>query len=301
MHHALHLLKPIVIGVVLSLATLSSAADIKPGTYTLTQSWSQESNYPRPYHVHVPRNSGAAPLPVLVYLHGNGGNAEGAMRNFVRKYPKIAEQYLLVFPQGYQKSWNIVSERSKADDIPFVESIVRAVVAHDNASNENVSLLGVSNGAALVNAFMIESDMAEVCNCITAVSPLNTYQFDGQHFRARGSDNEYRTQVSPRKGKRLLNISGTDDHLVPYMGGPSRAIPAKDGKLTFVDAEDSAYQWARAMGYRGRKLQTATSNSSGIEVFSYLDGNVVHLKMLGEGHGAFRAVDQERLLRFLRP
>ncbi|OUT62403.1 MAG: hypothetical protein CBB71_02335 [Rhodopirellula sp. TMED11] len=287
-------------GLLLSIATLSSAADLESGKHLIKQSWSQESNYPRPYFVHLPQLAKSKPLPVLVFLHGNGGNAEGAMRGFVNKHPKIAQQYLLVFPEGYQKSWNIVSERSRADDISFVEAVVRAVVSHDNASNEKVSLLGVSNGAALVNAFMIESDLSVVHNCITAVSPLNAYQFDGKHFRARGKDNAYRQQVKPQLGRRLLNISGTQDHLVPYLGGPSPVIPAKDGKLTFVDAEESTYQWAKAMGYQGRKLNSATSQDASVEVFSYLNGDVVHFKVNGEGHGAFRAIDQEKLLQFLR-
>jgi hypothetical protein len=43
-----------------------------------------------------------------------------------------------------------------------------------------------------------------------------------------------------------------EDDLVPYMGGPSRAIPGKDGKLTFVAAEESTFVWARHMGHEGK-------------------------------------------------
>ena len=59
--------------------------------------------------------------------------------------------------------------------------------------------------------------------------------------------------ATPMKGKRLMNISGTEDKLVPYHGGPSKFIPANDGKLKFVAAEESIYLWAKEMGYMGEK------------------------------------------------
>lgn len=33
--------------------------------------------------------------------------------------------YVLVFPRGYRDSWKVVSEKSKADDRGFIESIRR--------------------------------------------------------------------------------------------------------------------------------------------------------------------------------
>jgi hypothetical protein len=36
-----------------------------------------------------------------------------------------------------------------------------------------------------------------------------------------------------------------------------------------------------------------------LEIFSYLEGAVVHYKVLGEGHGAAAAIHESNLLRFL--
>lgn len=77
-------------------------------------------------------------------------------------------------------------------------------------------------------------------------------QYDGKDFKAKGDDNNYTVAATPVKGRRLMNISGLKDDLVPYMGGPSRAIPGKDGKLTFVAAEESTFVWARHMGHEGK-------------------------------------------------
>lgn len=205
----------------------------------------------------------------------------------------------MVFPDGYRKSWNIVSEKSKADDRGFIESIVKTLAAFDNIDADNVSIMGSSNGAALVNQLMIESRLPNVRNYISSVSPLNSYQHDGTNFKAKGADNNYQVATEPMIGKRLLNISGTEDRLVPYRGGPSKHIPAKDGKLSFVDAEKSIFLWASQMGYKGQQLSEPTQSDGKLSVFSYLDGDVVHYQVHGEGHGATGAISEQTLLDFL--
>ena len=102
------------------------------------------------------------------------------------------------------------------------------------------------------------------------------------------------------KGKRLMNISGTDDKLVPYHGGLSKVIPAKDGKLAFVAAGESTFVWARHLGYKGERLTRATRASGNLEIFSYLNGDVVHCKVNNEGHGATHRISEEMLLGFLQ-
>lgn len=272
------------------------------GEYNVKQSWSQEASLERPYHVRVPAidvKDGQRQLPVLIFLHGNGANAREAMRSFIRIRGTIASHYVLVFPQGYRESWNIVSERSKADDRAFIESIVLKLATYDNVDPNKFTIMGASNGAALVNQLAIESKLPNICNFISGVSQLNVWQHDGKRFKAKGDDNNYRTVVSPTKGKRLLNISGVSDKLVPYRGGPSVAIPAKKGKLAFVDAEKSTFLWARQMGFKGSQLSRPTNTLENVEVFSYLDGDVVHYKVTNEGHGATHGISEKLLLKFL--
>ena len=79
---------------------------------------------------------------------------------------------------------------------------------------------------------------------------INTME---RNFRAKGADNNYQVVATPMTGKRLMNISGTTDDLVPYRGGLSKHIPAKDGKLGFVDAEESIFSMGEADGLRRRE------------------------------------------------
>jgi poly(3-hydroxybutyrate) depolymerase len=269
------------------------------GRFTITQSWSQERDFSRPYWVQTPKRESGEALPVIIFLHGNGGNAKGLQRMVRHRYPEVAHQFITVFPEGYRESWNIVSERSKADDRGFIEAIVRELAKRDEVKKEDFTLMGISNGAALVNQIAIETKLPQIKNYISAVSPLNGFQHDGKNFKAKGKKNDYRKAVKPLLGKRLLNISGTNDPLVPYRGGPSRAIPAKGGKLPFVDAEESIFLWARQMGYEGAKLKEPGAKKGKVEIFSYLEGAVVHLKANDHGHDATKVLTEELLLDFL--
>ena len=276
-----------------------AAEQLKSGVYYITQSWSQETAFKRPYYISVPESANQQKFPVFIFLHGNGGNAKDAMNGFMKQHPTMVSRYVMVFPNGYKASWNIVSERSKADDLGFVEAIVKKLSMYDNVQQDNFSVMGNSNGAALVNQLAIESKLPNLQNYVSAVSPLNVYQHDGKNFKAKGVDNNYQTVATPMTGKRLMNISGTTDDLVPYHGGPSKHIPAKGGKLGFVDAEASIFLWAKQMGYDGEMLSKPTRIGGTLEVFRYLNGDVIHYKVVNEGHGASRAISEKILLEFL--
>lgn len=280
----------------------SYSTQLASGQYFVVQSWPQEKKFARPYYVHVPKFEKSQPgeMPVIVFLHGNGGNAKDAMRGFLRRRKRIASRFILVFAQGYRESWNIVSERSKADDRRFVESIVQRLAKFDNVASSNFTVMGASNGAALVNQLAIESKLPNIRNYISGVSPLNVWQYDGKNFKSKGNDNNYRADAKPMTGKRLLNVSGTDDKLVPYRGGPSRVIPAKNGKLAFLDAEQSTFVWARHMGYKGERLLRPSRIEGNTEVFSYLRGDVMHCKLNNVGHGALSDISEDILLAFLQ-
>ena len=276
-----------------------SPSEITSGRYTVTQTWPQEKDYERPYYVHVPNRPSRKRLPVFVFLHGNGGRAERAMAGMMNRLKTIASTHIMVFPEGYERSWNIVSERSKADDTAFIEAIVTRLANYPNVAPDRFTIMGNSNGAALVNQLAIESKLPNIRNLITAVSPLNVYQHNGKGFRARGRANRYMRIVRPLTGRKLLNISGTEDRLVPYRGGPSPVIPGKGAKLAFVNAEESAFLWARHMGHKGGRLIQPTRSDGKLEFFEYLGGQIIHIRVNGEGHGAAGALSEKVLLDFI--
>ena len=285
------------IGLLLGSHLVGLASELESGSYMITQDWSQEQDFERSYFVHVPESE--EPLPLFIFLHGNGGNAERSMQGFTRRYKELCKRYNMVFAQGYLKSWNIVSERSQAPDREFIEEIVTELVEYSNVQASGAVLMGSSNGAGLVNQFAIESQLAHFSHYITVVSQLNSWQHDGSAFKAKGSDNNYTKSAVPLRGKCLLNVSGANDLLVPYAGCPSTGIRAKEGKLAFVDAERSTFLLAQHYGYEGLQLREPTESGERVDIFSYLNGAVVHYKMNRRAHDAGSGLTEAMLLEFL--
>ena len=70
------------------------ASELQSGSYTINQDWSQEQDYERSYFVHV--SDSEEPLPLFIFLHGNGGNAEKSMQGFTRRYKELSKRYNMV-------------------------------------------------------------------------------------------------------------------------------------------------------------------------------------------------------------
>merc|ERR1712141_265373 len=104
------------------------------GTFevTIVQSWSQETNYARVTQVQVPPTTAGQKVPMVIDLHDNGGQGN------LRRLSYLADGAVIVAPNGYERSWNVNNEGSKADDVSFILELI----------SNNVNLIGTSNGAA---------------------------------------------------------------------------------------------------------------------------------------------------------
>merc|ERR1712047_164706 len=73
------------------------------GTFeiTIVQSWSQETNYARVTQVQVPPTTAGQKVPMVIDLHGNGGQGN------LRRLSYLADGAVIVAPSGYERSWNV--------------------------------------------------------------------------------------------------------------------------------------------------------------------------------------------------
>ena len=107
----------------------------------------------RTAEVSIPATSVGEKVPVVIHLHGNGG--EGNTNELGSWLGDVA---VIVSATGYQKSWNVVNEKSKSNDVRFILDLIAKVGAEIPAADmKNVAILGTSNGAALIYRLMIES------------------------------------------------------------------------------------------------------------------------------------------------
>merc|ERR1719410_945660 len=106
--------------------------------------WAQEpSGLERTASVSIPATSAGQKVPVVFHLHGNGG--QGNTQPFASF---IGDDAIIVAPNGYERSWNVYAEKSKADDIQFILDLIAKIGAEIPAADmNNVNIAGSSNGA----------------------------------------------------------------------------------------------------------------------------------------------------------
>lgn len=207
----------------------------------------------REYLVHVPRSYRGAPTPLLIALHGGGGDA--AFQASDDKYKLISKSeeagFIAVFPNGYSSfpngilaTWNAgtccgKAEAKKVDDVGFVRAVIARVESQASIDKMRVFATGMSNGAML--SWRLACEAPE----IRAIAPV------------AGTDNT--PACKPPRPVPVIEFHAADDDHVPFNGGlgvgPSRtdfsSVPATQAKWVRLDlAEPKAKEVLTVVGAR---------------------------------------------------
>ncbi len=165
----------------------------------------------RSYRVHVPAAvAGRAGLPVVVALHGAGGN--GAQFEQQSQLSAVADRegFVVVYPDGSGRTqlltWNAgtcctYARDNNIDDVAFMASLFDALVARYHTDPKRVFVTGFSNGAML--AYRLGCELADR---IAAIAPVS------------GAINT--DTCAPSRALPVLLVHGTADTIVPFDGGP---------------------------------------------------------------------------------
>ncbi|HZQ79363.1 MAG TPA: PHB depolymerase family esterase [Acidimicrobiia bacterium] len=112
-----------------------------------------EGSLARRYLLVRPATTSKTPLPVIVLLHGRIVTPEyEAQRTGL---PAVTGPAILVYPAGYQNSWNAGAccagaHQANVDDVGFVTEVVHQVLAGQrDADHQRVFLVGFSNGGKM--------------------------------------------------------------------------------------------------------------------------------------------------------
>ena len=258
--------------------------------HTIRQKWNQErAGFEREFFVQTPSLSPTnastrranSKWPVTFVFHGNGGTA----RPTIGRWPQLLAGHLIVAPQGYQRSWNISDEKSKAPDVEFFYLMVKSIAKqYPKADLSKISLIGFSNGAGFIFRLLIELDgTIQITNAVPLVSSMVEQQYHDQCFWKRSDDSNtnYDLKTAPVVRCNLLTIHGTADRVVPYAGG-MRGAHAKH-----LAAQLTAYAWAKQRGYAGKQVADNSGKpiNNNIIRYNYQGAQVTHLKILDGGHG----------------
>ncbi|SDC38140.1 alpha/beta hydrolase family esterase [Ruegeria marina] len=107
------------------------------------------------YHIVLPR---AERPPVLVFLHGHGGEGAGPISNQQLVAPLLARGWAVLAPDGDmlpggsgKRSWNFFPGWEGRDEAAFLRAATEDAVARFGLDRERVVLGGFSAGAFMVN------------------------------------------------------------------------------------------------------------------------------------------------------
>ena len=175
----------------------------------------------REYFIRYPSQPNQSNYPIVFYFHGNGGTAESFYSNLSEVHELIDNnEFIGIFPQGLEESWNLGVEASKADDVAWVEGIIEAISEESFVDLSSVYAVGISNGAGMVNK------LAKETNILKGIAPIVSQQTLAL------------SKISPLNGVSVFQINGADDPLIPLNGGLSKV------QHQFVSAKESAENWA---------------------------------------------------------
>ena len=196
----------------------------------------------RSYVVRMTR--GAAPgqrLPLVLVLHGGGGNAASAeaMTGFTAK--AASEGFIVVYPEGSGRlkdrllTWNAghccaYAMQRRVDDVGFVNALLDQLIKDYPVDPRRIYATGMSNGAMMSHRLG-----RELSGRFAAIAPVMGALFGDE-------------QLPPAPVAALM-LNGMLDKSVPYQGGApgGRFTESWDG-VPVRPALDQAGFWARANG-----------------------------------------------------
>jgi polyhydroxybutyrate depolymerase len=190
------------------------------------------------YRIDLPPETTGA--PILLGLHGGGGNPDQFARNSGLSAPALAQGYAVIYPAGSSRrsgtgllTWNAGSCCAHAavvriDDVAFLDAVIADAARRFGLDGSRVYLTGMSNGA-----MMAERYAAQRPENVRAVAGVSGTLDD---------------EIAVEGPVPLLLIHGTADDHVPYEGGRGQRSLTRSVNFASVDSTVAAFVAAGGPG-----------------------------------------------------
>lgn len=257
----------------------------------------------RAYDLVLPAQyDGVTPVPVLLALHGGGGNKQAAARTTCASGevddPSCLHRhaqdngYAVIFPNGTgfgltpevrtwnagggEGGWRCVSGKAcdeGIDDVAYIEELLDDVEARVAVDPTRVYATGLSNGGAMSHRLA-----CELSDRIAAIAPVG----GANQLAAAG-------ECAPARPVPVLHVHGTADPCWQYEEGPPDC-PVGGGDAPHVGVEQTMEQWAEVLGCDAAPSEvalpdTARDGTSSVRLtWSGCDAPLEHLRVDGGGH-----------------
>jgi polyhydroxybutyrate depolymerase len=242
----------------------------------------------RRYIVHVPHGMTNGPFPMMLALHGGGGNAQQFKDE--NGLDAVAEQgrFFAVYPDGTGPlagrllTWNAGTnccgwaKDHDVNDVQFLADVVSDLARRAPVDLHRIYVTGHSNGAIM--AYRLAAERSDLVAAIVPVSGAMAV-----------------ASFAPTRHVAVLDIHSVDDPRALYDGGIGPPFPGTDNRVNHMPVLAGLSAWARANGcgdslYPGNTRQgTGSNRGQTVTRLQYRgcapDGPVEHLRLTGVGHG----------------
>jgi polyhydroxybutyrate depolymerase len=184
----------------------------------------------RTYRVFVPPTlDRSRPAPLVMVLHGGNNSVEDAVRTMLFDREAGVGDFIVVYPEATQRAWNAgtccgSAPRRNPDDVGFLSQVLDQVQADYPVDSDRVFLTGVSNGAMM--AYRYACEHADRVTAVGSVAGAVVVE-----------------DCRPSRAVSVLEIHGTEDPLIPYLGGTPEAPEAQNAP-PYTATHDMVARWA---------------------------------------------------------
>ena len=143
---------------------------------------------PRTYRLFVPPGyDGRRRVPLVLDLHGSGGNAAGEARNSRLETLAATERFVVATLEAEAGNWNVPVETDRPDDVGYVSDVIDHAAAQACIDPTRIyatgfsggarmsSLLGCGLGARLAAIAPVSGLRAPATTCATRPIPVLTF------------------------------------------------------------------------------------------------------------------------------
>jgi len=166
----------------------------------------------RDYIIHIPNSYNVnTPIPLVFCFHGYGSNASTIMSYTNFNYVSDTAGFIVVYPQGTllqgTTHWNVGgwTTGSTIDDVGFTANLLDFISTAYSIDDTRVYSTGMSNGGYM--SFLLACQLSDKIAAIASVTGSMT----PQTYNA----------CNPQHPTPILQIHGTSDQTVPYLGDPT--------------------------------------------------------------------------------
>jgi polyhydroxybutyrate depolymerase len=129
----------------------------------------------RTYRLFVPPGyDGHQRLPLVLDLHGSGGNAAGQAANSGLEALSASERFIVATLEAEGGRWNVPVQPNRADDVMYVSDVITHVASQVCLDEARVYATGFSGGGRMTSLLA-----CQLGSRIAAVAPVSGLRFPG--------------------------------------------------------------------------------------------------------------------------